>query len=1058
MASFKSSARSVGYDPIDVPDNAERMAREGKERIEQLRQAYNADIQNRQNYVQAVREDNRRVNQGIKENKALDDQFKQTYKEALQKRYDQGVKNAREEAKNYTSNMERLSQFSQTILGEVSQMKERQNKEDEAFGSYLVSMYGVTPDDITALNTSEADLKAENTANNRVVNRLKAQGATPDQIQAIRNLDGWRLYGAEKVMAQQGGEAYAEFLQNPENRKKKYDLGDGRELSLEDVETNGTGADYKFVRSLMFAEWNKGYSNLDPAFASKYLYPNVRKADATDYANFQVKQNKQLEVDEKNDYKRDLGSIDFKTEPNGFQQFLWRDAGDDPKLMERSRLKALNQMLEDAQKGVLDPDYADAIFESEWIQNGKKTTFREAWMKGKGRNSPTGQLITAIENKVDDIRDQNFEREKADAARRKREAVQFARDQVEEGRDNNQPVSMQQLKELDAELVKEFGSGFSDADWRFLQADPLKEAEAIEIITGKLTAGEYIEPEFLQRLPLSKDIRDKYLELIAKRNPANGAKESAGVKSWLKGQLSGVIELTDDSEINQAFEDILPYALRRYQEVLNLKLEGNPDPFNAEQLARDQIEQEIKDGDQVFARTGKYGEKNFSWNVKSDKSRNTAALQVQTIMAHADTEVGRATVLGDTITYFGDANDPLKSTLAAQMKQMDRIGIGNNKAIYNLAQKFGLTEGQLIRRVLNDQGIATKMPSRYEVEEYVDPDLAAYIADRPFAGKTNKALKEQVRRQGGDGVERYKPMLELIRSKESSNDQVHGGYDAMNLGGTHGGHVPIGTGTGTNYFGQPLMNYSIRELLGMYDQKQIHAAGKYQFIGSTIRDLFDRGLVDPRITLDSKFDATTQDLLAIAYLDDTISTYKNGGQDDILYGLGRRWLGLKKLPQNKVREALEAITSDPRFQGAFGQINYEPGALVRFYKAGNIGPTSTGQHTDVKQFDNPRTPGNEFRAQFKYTDLDDYVVVADREFGNIGLGELRDRTGHVGDDFQDHVARGSHGIDYGTYDGDYLYLKNGAKVISSTPTEHGDAVLVELPDGRRFQFLHGKQA
>ena len=51
--------------------------------------------------------------------------------------------------------------------------------------------------------------------------------------------------------------------------------------------------------------------------------------------------------------------------------------------------------------------------------------------------------------------------------------------------------------------------------------------------------------------------------------------------------------------------------------------------------------------------------------------------------------------------------------------------------------------------------------------------------------------------------------------------------------------------------------------------------------------------------------------------------------------------------------------------------------------------------------------------------------------------------------------RGSHGRDYGTFEGDELFLKNGAKVVSSTPTEHGDAVVVELPDGRRFQFLHG---
>ena len=421
------------------------------------------------------------------------------------------------------------------------------------------------------------------------------------------------------------------------------------------------------------------------------------------------------------------------------------------------------------------------------------------------------------------------------------------------------------------------------------------------------------------------------------------------------------------------------------------------------------------------------------------------------ILNDSATESGKESILADTAVYFGDATQT--GSLAYELHQIDKKGNGSNLAVYNVARSLGMTEGQLIRKVLEDQGIETREASRYAVEEYVDPDISAFIADRSNMGKTHKGLMEQARRQGAEGVERYKPMLELIRSKESSNDQKHGGYDAMNLGGTQGGHVPIGTGTGTNYFGQPLMTYSIRELLGMYDQKKIHAAGKYQFLGSTIRDLFDRGLVDPRITLDSKFDETTQDLLAISYLDDTISTYKNGGQDDILYGLGRRWLGLKKLPQKKVREALEAITSDPRFQGAFGQINYESGVLHKFYKAGNIGPTSTGQHTDIKQLDNPRTPGDEFRAEFKYTDLDDYVVVEDRELGQVPIGSVPE-TG----DFESHTVRGSHGRDYGTYEGDYLYLKNGAQVISSTPTEHGDAVVVELPDGRRFQFLHGTKA
>ena len=63
---------------------------------------------------------------------------------------------------------------------------------------------------------------------------------------------------------------------------------------------------------------------------------------------------------------------------------------------------------------------------------------------------------------------------------------------------------------------------------------------------------------------------------------------------------------------------------------------------------------------------------------------------------------------------------------------------------------------------------------------------------------------------------------------------------------------------------------------------------------------------------------------------------------------------------------------------------------------------------------------------------------------------------NVGDSFDEHVARGSHGIDVGTYEGTEVYLKNGARHVSNYETEHGTLTTIELPDGRQFTFLHGK--
>ena len=61
----------------------------------------------------------------------------------------------------------------------------------------------------------------------------------------------------------------------------------------------------------------------------------------------------------------------------------------------------------------------------------------------------------------------------------------------------------------------------------------------------------------------------------------------------------------------------------------------------------------------------------------------------------------------------------------------------------------------------------------------------------------------------------------------------------------------------------------------------------------------------------------------------------------------------------------------------------DPGTMrsnIAVYVTGNIGPTSTGPHLDVKQVGGGR---------FAETALDNYVEVEDPEFGRISLGELR---------------------------------------------------------------------
>jgi hypothetical protein len=138
------------------------------------------------------------------------------------------------------------------------------------------------------------------------------------------------------------------------------------------------------------------------------------------------------------------------------------------------------------------------------------------------------------------------------------------------------------------------------------------------------------------------------------------------------------------------------------------------------------------------------------------------------------------------------------------------------------------------------------------------------------------------------------------------------------------------------------------------------------------------------------------------------------------------------------------------------------------YRTGDImaGKRKPQQHLDVKQRDNPNTPEDEAYAYFEEDALDNYIVIEDKDYGDVGPAQLRkmdDATRRGGKriantDFyalRDGGTRVHSGWDYPTANNSNVYLKNGAKVVGGFATAWGYKRIIQLPDGRRFAFLHG---
>ena len=162
-------------------------------------------------------------------------------------------------------------------------------------------------------------------------------------------------------------------------------------------------------------------------------------------------------------------------------------------------------------------------------------------------------------------------------------------------------------------------------------------------------------------------------------------------------------------------------------------------------------------------------------------------------------------------------------------------------------------------------------------------------------------------------------------------------------------------------------------------------------------------------------------------------------------GLG----GIGKSQEN--RDYLPKVLKSAAKYG-YGQAWRDPATMRPsvVYKIGSLGYGSTGPHLDLKRVERGSnvTTG---AVAIKPNEVDNFVEV------NVeGKWQALSKGTTMTDTEARHRARGSYGVDYAAPSGTPVRLKNGAQVVGSFKGQEGtDHLIIELPDGRRFQFLHG---
>jgi hypothetical protein len=261
-----------------------------------------------------------------------------------------------------------------------------------------------------------------------------------------------------------------------------------------------------------------------------------------------------------------------------------------------------------------------------------------------------------------------------------------------------------------------------------------------------------------------------------------------------------------------------------------------------------------------------------------------------------------------------------------------------------------------------------------------------------------------------------------------------------------------------------LSNMTIGQIMAMQQKGTVNAVGRYQFVKDPLRETVAQLGLSPT----TKFTPDVQNQLFMARIQSPVRAalrdYINGSSNNIdaaLRDLSNEFAVVKPPGGGRGRydniagNRASLLDSDAaRLLNSLRAENMRlgfSGARGPIYRVDSLGYGSTGPHIDVKPVKRGSTETDRNISYQKGT-LDRFVEIRLPNGRRGPLSSLATTT----DDDRLHRARGSFGHDYAAERGSQVFLKNGARVVTSFKGDQNtDHLIVELPDGRRFQFLHG---
>lgn len=906
--SFQGHRRRKGFNPIQVPNQSQKILAESERTIRGMRDVQKAQIQGREDFIEIKQQNERKVAFQNEKNEDLRKQFAKGYLKAELQHLETKIKDVSPGGGDYMNfqTREKLKELIPKAIQSVANIQEMRlanaTKKMVAIGS---NQYFKSPEEIFALKQQYRNIGWAEQSINKAKLRWEREGVNEDTIAHLSSLSGMELLATTNLyLAEQGKNGFKNWITpSPEGAE-----GGGGYVfvnprtghNLASLQVNGTPEQHREHLNFLEREFKTPFSQFSAQDGTKDLEGASLDAIALHMDPYiqETKQGLMNAFSEKHKGRLKEAAIKASSVklrnalwsfggPNGgygteqFIDYINQESGGEtsqmPAVIARSEVELQGMIL----SGEMNIGHLSNIADGETTINGKKDLLRNhPQYKGmfqrlfKHANERLEAEVTANETQEiawsNNMKSHVFETAKV----------------------LKRPLNREEITEVKELIVSR---GYDPAGKNFSWLTDYQNAEEAEI-ADQMKLFEGIEKQgtlTLAKLYLDPTIHPQVIEKFKDKAKDSFAQFDTSIQTKLRNSITNTVASqakkggTPAALENRSGQTLAlsAIALEEYQikGAQYVASGAYKTPIEAWTAASTDLIKEITGPD------GK-GTGYYKLNLNSDGSidydRDTAGFAYFgniDIDVKGDEYYKQARTDNNFIYLSSDEEGVSKADVQILKQTLNRTNNLTYPSFIKQIKKAypNKTLNEVANIVLEANGEDPVEPRGLSrVERYIHPTFKKLITNNCSLARCNRATEATTKIMNPD-VDPKEVELEMSKTPNAiAADPENNGHDAITTPNT------TGTTTGTEMFGKSITEMTTGEISGLQNQGRLGEVGAFGIDGKTLKYYLYSGLVDP----EAPFDDVTQRTIALENNIDLAGTFfADADSYQKIYGVGQSW-------------------------------------------------------------------------------------------------------------------------------------------------------------------------